>query len=79
MKVNVTIRLEKAILDKARAYATPQKISFNELVKNLLTKNVETNGYDVLMDIATSNANNNSTQNWQWNRDALYEEEEDIS
>ena len=79
MKVNVTIRLEKAILDKARAYANKQKISFNELVKNLLTKNVETNGYDVLMDIATSNANNNSTQNWQWNRDALYEEEEDIS
>ena len=74
MKVNVTISIEKAILEKAREYASKQKISFNELVKNLLSKNVESNGYEVLMDIATSNPDKESSTNWQWNRDELYEE-----
>ncbi len=74
MKVNVTISIEKAILEKAREYASKQKISFNELVKNLLSKNVETNGYEVLKDIASSNTSKKSSDNWQWNRDELYEE-----
>lgn len=74
MKVNVTISLEKAILEKAREYASKQKISFNELVKNLLSKNVETNGYDVLTDIASSRTYNKPSETWQWNRDELYEE-----
>ena|GEM_PF-2699244 len=33
MKVNVTMSLEKAILEKVREYASKLKISFNELVK----------------------------------------------
>jgi hypothetical protein len=47
MKVNVTMSLEKVILRKARESASKQKISFNELAKNLLAKNCETNGYEV--------------------------------
>ena len=74
MKVNVTISLEKAILEKARAYAGKQKISFNELVKNLLKKNVETNGYEVLMDIAESKEDQRTDKKWNWNRDEIYED-----
>lgn len=74
MKVNVTISLEKAILEKAREHAQKQKISFNQLVRNLLTKNVETNGYEVLKDIASLTPKNENQTSWDWNRDEIYED-----
>ena len=61
-------------MEKVREYAGKQKTSFNELAKNLLAKNVGTNGYEVLMEIADSKSKNNLDKNWDWNRDEIYED-----
>lgn len=73
MVKNITLSIDEEILAKARAYASRQNISLNQLVRDLLERTVSRDGKAAAEEmLRVTAAIRGDSKGWKWNRDEIY-------